>query len=314
MTKKKLVIVDASSLIYRAFYAFPPIKSREGDLSNAVYGFIMLFLKTIKDHNPDFITVVYDVKGPSFRHKEFADYKANRAKTPDELIKQIPKIKEFVDNLNIKSFEKQDFEADDIIGTIVSLSSSDIEIIIISNDKDSLQLVDQRTTVYTPNSGSKVAIYNREKVIEKYQGITPDQFADFRALTGDPSDNIPGVAGIGDKTAIKLINQFKNIENLYNAIETSSICNLQANKKKGLTKSILEKLIKDKKNAFFSKKLSQIRRDVEIDFDLKETSFEKYDFQKAKTFIKKLGFKMLITRLPDYHKDQTEIPKQKPLF
>lgn len=286
---KKFIIIDASSFIYRAFYAFPSIKDKNGNLANALFGFIVLFLKSIQSFNPDFITVVHDVEGPTFRHKEFKDYKANRAKTPDELIQQIPKIKEFVASLNIKSFEKQGFEADDIIGTIstlVTATNNNIEVIILSNDKDSLQLINEKVFVSFPNSGNDN--YDIKKVVDRFQGVTPEQFSDFRGLTGDPSDNIPGVAGIGEKTAIKLINEFKNIENLYQAIEKG---------KTNLNNSIITKLINNKENAFFSKKLSIIKKDVDIDFKLEETLFQ-YKFEKAKTFVTNLGFKSLINRFP----------------
>ncbi len=291
--KKRFVIIDASSLIYRAFYVFPSIKNREGELSNAVYGFIMLFLKSIKDLQPDFIAVAYDVKGPTFRNKEFKDYKANRIKTPDELIQQIPKIKEFVKSLNIQSFEKPGFEADDIIGTLTAMVFlSKTETIILSNDKDSLQLVNKKTLVCLPNPGSKTVMYNRAKVIERFQGITPEQFADFRGLVGDPSDNIPGVFGIGEKTAIKLINEFKDLKTLYQIIDEKKIV---------LAPSILTKLINGRENAFFSRKLSIIKKDVDIDFELSKTSFSKYDYQQAKIFLADLGFKNLIKVLPGYN-------------
>ena len=297
MKIKKLIIIDASSLIYRAFYAVPPIKDKQGELSNAVYGFISIFLKVVKDLKPDFIVVAYDVKGPIFRHQEFKDYKANRAKTPDELILQIPKIKKFVKSLGVKSFEKSDFEADDIIGTIstsvsISTSNAGLKTIIVSGDRDSFQLINETTVVQVPKTGSNGIIYDRERVIEKYQGITPEQFPDFRALVGDPSDNIPGVKGIGEKTAIKLINEFENLENLYDEIDK---------KQTKISDSILAKLIKDKEKAFFSRKLSTIKKDVEIDFNLAETDFTKCDFEKAIIFIEELGFRGLIKNINNNH-------------
>ncbi len=290
--KKQLLIIDASSFIYRAFYAFPPIKNKNGELSNALYGFIMLFLKAIKDIDPDFIAIAYDVKGPTFRNEEFKDYKANRAKTPDDLIKQIPSIKEFVKSFNVSSFEKQGFEADDIIGTIAALAFpfSGLKTIILSNDKDNLQLVNEKTLVYLPKTGKKIDIYNKSKVIERFNGITPSQFADFRGLTGDPSDNIPGVLGIGEKTAIKLINEFNDLDKLYKMIDLS---------KTVLADSIIKKLINGRENAFFSKKLSIIKKDLEIDFVLEDTSFKKYRSEKVKKFLEFHGFKGLIKALPD---------------
>ena len=226
--KKRLIIIDSNSIIHRAFHALPLLTTKNGELVNAVYGFLLVFFKAIREFQPDYIAACFDFPGPTFRHKKYKEYKAKRPPTPKELYQQIPKIKEILEAFNIPIFEKEGFEADDIIGTLAAFSTkkviaSPIEIIILSGDTDILQLVNPQTKVYVLKRGVKdIVLFDENLVKEKFQGLNPKQILDFKALRGDPSDNIPGVTGIGEKTAIKLLLEFGSLENLYKEIKEDS--------------------------------------------------------------------------------------------
>ena len=208
--KKRLIIIDSNSIIHRAFHALPLLTTKNGELVNAVYGFLLVFFKAIREFQPDYIAACFDFPGPTFRHKKYKEYKAKRPPTPKELYQQIPKIKEILKDFNVPIFEKEGFEADDIIGTLAAFSTkkviaSPIETIILSGDTDILQLVNPQTKVYVLKKGVKdIVLYDENLVKEKFQGLTPEQILDFKALRGDPSDNIPGVTGVGEKIAIDL--------------------------------------------------------------------------------------------------------------
>ena len=293
MTKtKKIIITDSNSMIHRAFHALPSLTTPEGELVNAVYGFLSVFLKAIKEFNPDFIVTCFDLPFPTFRHKKYKEYKANRTPTPKELYQQIPIIKNLLKILKVPVFEKKGFEADDLIGTISSLVkkfNGDIEIIIITGDLDLLQLVDENVGVYLLRNGANNSfLYNQELVKEKYSGLSPSQLVDFRALRGDASDNIPGVSGVGEKTAIKFLNQFQNIENLYNLLEGGEDI--------GINGKIREKLIDQKDKAFLRQYLAAIKRDISIEIDYKELEWGNYNEKEFVDNLEKLGFKSLIKR------------------
>src|SRR3989344_834665 len=198
--QEKLVLIDGNALVHRAFHALPPL-SQKGDPTNAVYGFASILLKVIRDLKPDYMIATFDLPAPTFRHSEFADYKAHRPKTPDELVSQFPKVKEVVGAFDIPIYEMAGFEADDIIGTItarITNHESRIKTIIITGDLDTLQLVDENTEVYTLKKGiTETMIYDEKAVLERFDGLKPAQLNDFKGLKGDPSDNIPGVPGIG---------------------------------------------------------------------------------------------------------------------
>lgn len=295
--KKRLIIIDSNSLIHRAFHALPPLTTKKGELVNAVYGFLLVFLRTVRELKPDFIVATFDFPAPTFRHKEYKKYKAKRPPAPKELYTQIPKVKEILKAFGVPIFEKKGFEADDLIGTIAKLAPRkqafpEIETIILSGDLDVLQLVDFHTKAYSLGRGVKdIVLYNIDKVKEKYQGLTPSQLLDFKALRGDPSDNIPGVTGIGEKTAIQLIKEFGSLENLYKEIEK------ETEKSKRIKESVRKKLKEYKEQAFLSKKLCQIRKDVPIDFKLKNCQFKGYPKEKVIPVLKKLEFHTLIDRL-----------------
>ncbi|OGD41860.1 hypothetical protein A2567_02490, partial [Candidatus Azambacteria bacterium RIFOXYD1_FULL_42_11] len=269
--------------------------TKSGELVNAVYGFTSILIKTISNFKPDYIVAAFDAPGATFRHEEYKEYKATRVKAPDDLYAQIPRVKEILTAFNIPIFEKSGFEADDVIGTISkhlsAKSGKDIEVLILTGDMDNLQLVGKNVSVlYSPPSASKEQIiYDDKKIAERFEGLKPEQLIDFKGLKGDPSDNIPGVKGIGEKTAIILLNKFGTIEKLYGAIEKGKAENVSA--------GVLEKLKAGKDTAFFSKKLATIKQNVPIKFDLKKSEFGKFDKNKIIELFQNLGFVSLINRL-----------------
>jgi len=297
--KKRLIIIDSNSLIHRAYHALPPLTTKGGEEVGAIYGFLLVFFKALRELNPDFIAITFDLPSPTFRHKKFKFYKAKRPKLPPELCQQIPKIKEILRGFDLPIFEEEGFEADDLIGTISKLAPGkqifpEIETIILSGDFDTLQLVDSHTKVFALRRGIKDTIlYDESLVEEKYQGLVPEQLVDFKALRGDPSDNISGVKGIGEKTAISLIKEFKTLENLYKELEQNT------EKAKQMKTRIKEILVGHKENAFLSKELVQIKYDVPIDFNLEKCQFGKYNKEKMIKMLKNLEFYSLVEKLPE---------------
>ena len=290
---KKLVLIDANAIIHKAFYAIPPLTNRNKEQINAIYGFSSMLLKMIKDLKPDYITAAYDLPAPTFRHEQYAEYKANRPKKPDELIEQIPKTKEILKGFNIPVLEKQGFEADDIIGTLAKRFKN-IQILILTGDLDTLQLIDKNIKVYALRRGmSDIKIYGKKQVFERYE-LRPDQMVDYKGLRGDPSDNIPGAKGIGEKTAIILLKEFKTIQGLYKKID--KITDKEIEKHKFLTFKMVEKLRNDKKMAFFSKELTVIQLNVPIKISLKELKLD-FKIENVKKAFERFHFKSLINRL-----------------
>jgi DNA polymerase-1 len=296
--KKKLIIIDSNSVIHRAYHALPLLATKKGEIVNAVYGFLLVFFKAIKDFRPDYIVAAFDFPGPTFRYKKFKEYKAKRPPAPKELYQQIPKVKEVLKSFDVPVFEKEGFEADDIIGTVTDLAPQKqllpgIENIILSGDLDVLQLVDSQTKVYALRKGVKdVVLYDEKLVREKFQGLEPKQLLDFKALRGDPSDNIPGVTGIGEKTAIGLLLEFGSLENLYKEIEKNSGETVK------IKPRLKETLLEYKEQAFVSKDLAELCKNVPIDFNLKKCSWEEYNKKKVTQLLKNYEFYSLIERLP----------------
>ncbi|OGE80396.1 MAG: DNA polymerase I [Candidatus Doudnabacteria bacterium RIFCSPHIGHO2_01_FULL_43_23] len=289
---KKLMIVDGNSLIHRGFHAIPHLSTSKGEPSNGVYGFVTIFFNALKKIEPDYIAVAFDVPGGTFRNRMYPGYKAKRVKAPQELYDQIPKVKEFVKSLGLPIFEKPDYEADDLIGTIVKHDQDGIKNIIVTGDMDSLQLVDDHTTVFTTIKGlTEVKEYDSDAVLLRY-GFGPEYVVDYKALRGDPSDNIPGVAGIGEKGATELIKKFGHIEELYKQLEAES------SKAGRLPQTLKAKLLAHKKDAILSKKLATINTNSPIEFDLANTEFGNYDVAAALNFMKSMEFKSLLDKLP----------------
>lgn len=301
---KKLLAIDANALIHRAFHALPSLSTDKGKLVNAVYGFLLTFFKAIKDVKPDFVVALFDFPAPTFRHKEYKEYKAQREKTPDELVDQIPLVKEVLKKFKVKILEKEGFEADDLIGCIAKRASDkNIETVVVTGDLDLLQLVDEKVKVYTLRRGVKdTVLYDEKKVEERYQGLKPSQLTDFKALRGDPSDNIPGVLGIGEKTAIELIKKFKSLEKLYKEIEKNS--KKAEELKPGLKKSLKE----HKKQALLSKFLVELKCDASLEEKIEDLEWGNYKEEEVIKLFKEYGFKTLISRLDDLKgKDQLKI-------
>ncbi len=292
--EKTLLIIDANSLIHRAYHALPPLSTPKGEMVNAVYGFFSVFLKVTKELQPDYIVAAFDAPGPTQRHEKFKAYKAKRVKAPDELYAQIPLVKDALQNLGIPTYEKQGLEADDCIGTIARLARSRqvypaLEIIIVSGDQDAFQLVNEKTKVYTMRKGMQDTVLYDEKAVEKkFGGLKPAQLIDYKALRGDPSDNIPGVTGIGEKTAIELLNLYGSLDALYAGVESG-----EADKK--LKPRILQLLKDYKEQAFLSKHLATIEKAVPIDFRLPQFKWQE-DFSKAREALGRFGFESLIKR------------------
>ncbi len=295
---KKFLIIDGNALVHRAFHALPPLKTKRGELVNAVYGFCLIFLKAIKEIKPECVVATFDLAGPTFRHKQFKEYKAKRQKAPDELYQQLAGVKKLLRAFNVPIFEKQGFEADDLIGTVVKEAKRKqvlpkIENIILTGDMDALQLVDEQTKVYTMRKGIKdTVLYDVEKTKARYDGLTPKQLTDFRALRGDPSDNIPGVTGIGQKTAIELLKDFETLEKLYEEVEKETA------KAERIKPGVLQKLKQYKDQAFISQKLATIDQNVEIDFKLKDCQFGDYDKDDLIKTFQDFEFYALLKKLP----------------
>jgi len=287
---KRLIIIDGNAIVHRSYHALPPLKTKKGELVNAIYGFLLAFFKAVKDFNPDYIVATFDLPAPTFRHKKYKLYKANREKAPDDLYTQIPKIKDILKEFGVEIFEKKGFEADDLIGTISKLAPRKqihprIESIILTGDLDALQLVNKNTKVNALRKGVKdTVLYDEEGVKERYDGLIPNQLVDYKALRGDPSDNIPGVNGIGEKTAISLIKEYHSLDGVYKNI----------NKIKGSTR---DKLIGCEGQAYVSQMLARINQDVSIDFDLEKCAWKGYNKDKVTKVLERYEFRTLIDRV-----------------
>src|SRR3989339_1823912 len=246
-----LYLIDGNSYIHRAYHAIKNLTTSKGESVNAVYGFTKMLLKIIEQYKPDHIAVCFDYPAPTFRHKEFPDYKANRKKTDEELKNQFPMTKEIISALNIKIFEKEGYEADDLIATIAERASEQgIDTIIVTSDKDIFQIVNDKIRILNE---PKDSIYDKESVKEKI-GVFPDRIIDYLALAGDASDNIPGISGIGEKTAVKLIDQYGKIEDI---IKNYSLIGGRI----GLM------INEQSKSAILSKRLATLIKDVPIDIE-----------------------------------------------
>jgi len=295
MFKQRLIIIDGNALLHRAWHALPPLTTKTGKLINAVYGFTMVLLKVIKDLKPTHLAVTFDRRGPTFRHEMYKEYKATRIKQPPELYDQIEPIKKILTNFGIPIYEKDGYEADDLIATICdqkSIDNPETLSIILTGDLDTLQLVDDNTEVLTLKRGiTDTFLYDKKAVKERF-GLTPKQLIDFKALRGDPSDNIPGIYGLGEKTALEIIKEFNSIEELYEAIDKNSP------KLKKIKERYL-KLIKDQREtAFLSKKLVTLDHRSPITFELEKSKLRPYDREKIVKLFQELGFKSLLSKLP----------------
>ncbi len=278
----KFMILDGNSLIHRAFYAIPLLTTSEGIFTNAVYGLVNMLMKIIADERPQCVAVAFDKGKVTFRMDHFAQYKGHRKPTPDELRPQFALAKEVLTAMNIPVYELEGFEADDLIGTITRLSEEQgYHNVIVTGDRDALQLVSGATEVLLTKKGiTEIEKYDPARVNERY-GLTPEQIIDLKGLMGDPSDNIPGVPGIGEKTALKLIHEYGSVENLYENLDS-------------IPGKMREKLEQNRELAFLSKKLATIVRDVPYDIDLRHCLLEEPDYGSLLALFRKLEFRSLI--------------------
>jgi DNA polymerase-1 len=304
MKNKTFVIIDAMAMAYKAYFAFynRPLNTKKGEPTSAIFGFVNQLLKVLEDHKPDYIAVASDSKEKTFRHKMYKEYKATREEMPEDMVPQIGRIKEIVELMNIPLYIKPGYEADDIIGTVLRLAEKKGMIsYAITPDKDYMQLVTEKSIVAKPGRGTdEVVFFNPEKVKENY-GFEPKQMIDYLALVGDSSDNVPGVKGIGEKTALPLIQQFGTLENIYK--------NLNKIEKE----SVRKKLEENKDNAFLSKELVTINCNVPMEFDFEKAKFENPDFDKLRDLFIELELKNPYARLLkiyNHDSEQKEITKE----
>jgi DNA polymerase I len=283
---KKLVLIDGNSIAYRAFFALPLLNNEKGIHTNAVYGFTMMLMKILEDEQPTHILVAFDAGKTTFRHKTFSEYKGGRQKTPPELSEQFPFIRELLKAYGISQYELENYEADDIIGTLSLLAEKEgFETKVISGDKDLTQLSSDKTTVSITRKGiTDIEEYTPAHIQEKY-GLSADQIIDMKGLMGDASDNIPGVPGVGEKTAIKLLKEYGTLENLLQSIDKVS------------GKKLQEKLAEFKDQAVMSKELATITREAPVDVSLSELEYEGSEKEKVVRIFKELGFNSLLDKL-----------------
>lgn len=281
MSKKRLFLIDGNAYIHRAFHALPPLTTSRGEMVNAVYGFIRMMLKILRKESPDYVAVCFDYPAPTFRHKEYKEYKATRKRAPDELRSQIPLAHEIVKALNLALFEKEGYEADDLLATLSERAKKGgIETIIVTGDKDALQLVDKSISVLNEPKG----ILYDEKEVKERLSIAPQQIIDFMALMGDQSDNVPGVRGIGPKTATQLIQRFGSIENLYQHLDEI----------KGKLK---ERLLDSREEAFLSKRLVILEKNVPLKFEISHCRIKPPKREELLGLLHRLEFRSLIAEL-----------------
>ena len=304
----KLVLIDGNSIMNRAFYGIMGSKmltTKDGKYTNAVYGFLAIMFKLLEEVNPEYLVVAFDLKAPTARHKMYEGYKANRKGMPDELAEQMPIIKEILRAMNIDIVEMEGYEADDVIGTLSRYGESKgLDVIILSGDRDNFQLATDKVTIRIPHTKAgktETDEYNREKIIEKY-GLDPRQLIDVKGLQGDASDNIPGVPGIGEKTALALIQKFGSIEKLYEQVEKEE---------DGLKGKQREKIVNNKDLAFLSKTLGTINLEVPIEDKLEDFKVEPWDKEKVLNIFKELNFNRYIDRFNLRGEGNSTIDKQK---
>ncbi|HET7473886.1 MAG TPA: DNA polymerase I [Candidatus Limnocylindrales bacterium] len=288
MPTERLMLLDGYGLVYRGYFALPPLTTSKGDLVNGAFGFASIVLRGLQDLQPDYLAVSFDLPGPTFRHEQYADYKATRTKMPDDLRDQFPKVREIVKALRIPVYEMPGYEADDVIGTITRQLDprDDLETTIVTVDLDMLQLVTPRVRLMTTRSGvENTVIYDVAKIDERF-GLRPDQMVDYKALKGDPTDNIPGVPGVGEKTAAKLIRDFGTLDDLLARLDEVTPAKLG------------EKLRDHVAQIRMGRELSRIVRDLPIEIDLEAARLGDYDRDTVVRLFREYEFRTLIERLP----------------
>ncbi len=280
---KKLLVIDGNSILNRAFYGVKPLSSSEGIPTNAIFGFVNILNKNLEAIKPDYAAVAFDLKAPTFRHKMYDGYKSGRKGMPEELAEQLPYAKQIVTILGLTVLEKEGYEADDILGTLAALADDSTDSYILTGDRDSLQLINDKTTVLLATNNEPIT-FNRAAFVEKY-GVQPEQFVDVKALMGDSSDNIPGVAGIGEKTALKLISEFGSLDELYAALPAPS-----------LSAGVNAKLEAGRESAFLSRTLAKICTEMPLDKDFSDIARRELDRGEAYKLFTKLELSSFIKK------------------
>ncbi|MGD0017759.1 MAG: DNA polymerase I [Candidatus Limnocylindrales bacterium] len=283
----RLMLLDSNGLIYRGYHALPPLTTSRGELVNAVFGFCSILLRGIADVQPEYVAACFDLPGPTFRHEQFAAYKATRAPMPDDLRSQFPKVREVVAALRIPVYEMAGYEADDVIGTITrDLDARGIDTTVVTGDLDMLQIVTEHTRLMTTRQGvDSTVYYDPARIWERFE-LRPDQMIDYKALKGDPTDNIPGIPGVGEKTAAKLVGDFGSLEGLYERLAEVKPDKLR------------EKLGEAREQVFASRELSRIVRDLPVRLDLEAARLADYDRAEVVRLFREFEFRSLIDRLP----------------
>jgi DNA polymerase-1 len=283
----RLMLLDSNGLIYRGYHALPPLTTSKGELVNAVFGFCSILLRGIQDLQPEYVAACFDLPGPTFRHEQFADYKATRAPMPDDLRSQFPKVREVVAALRIPVYEMAGYEADDVIGTITrDMDARGIDTTVVTGDMDMLQIVTEHTRLMTTRQGvDSTVYYDPAKIWERFE-LRPNQMIDYKALKGDPTDNIPGIPGVGEKTAAKLVGQFGSLEGIYERLSDVRPDKLRF------------KLVEAREQVFASRELSRIVCDLPISLDLDAAHLSDYDRAEVVRLFREFEFRTLIDRLP----------------
>ncbi|MCK4588334.1 hypothetical protein KAT60_00770 [Candidatus Woesebacteria bacterium] len=286
----KLILIDGNAILHRAYHAMPPLTTKKGEPIGAVHGFVSMLLRVIQDLKPTHLVVAFDRKEPTFRHKEYKPYQAHRPETDKDLVLQFDKVKDVIKAFGIPIYDKAGFEADDVIGTLAKQGEKKLEeIVIVTGDKDILQLVSDKTKVYLPIRGlSESKLMGEEEVVEKI-GVKPSQIDDYKALVGDPSDNYPGVPGVGPKTATKLLSEYETVKDVYKNL-------------KNIPAPVAKKLEEGKKSAIVCQMLAEIITNVPVRLDIKDADDWGVDRKEVLDLFAEFGFKTLSKRVKDVGK------------
>jgi len=278
---ENFVIIDGNNLMFRAFYALPPMSNFDGEASNAIYGFTNMLVKIIKDIHPKYLAVTFDVSKKNFRHERFQEYKGTRKPTPPELVTQFPVMKELLGKMNITVVEKEGLEADDLMGCLSKMY--DTHNIIVSADRDAFQLISQDTEIRFPKKGISETITLNCDNLKEYYGVNPEQVVDLKSLMGDASDNIPGVSGVGEKKSLQLITEYNTLDGVYDNIDK-------------ITGKLKENLLNDKERAYLSRYLATIVTDEKLDYKLSDFEYS-YPFgEEVRDVFKKFQFDSLLKK------------------
>lgn len=288
---KKLILIDGNAIFHRAYHSLPPFKTSKGEITNAIYGFLRMLIDIYLKLQPDYLGIAWDRKAPTFRHEKYEDYKATRAAPPEDLYPQLPRLKEVIEAFKIPQIEQDGYEADDLLGTAAHRAEkeSGLETIIVTGDQDALQLVTDKTHIMAPIKGiSEVKMFDPSLVREKF-GVRPDQVIDYKALSGDTSDNIPGVPGVGPKGAKELLQKYDNLSNIYKHLDE-------------LTPALRARMEAGKKSAYLSQELATIHTDAPIEFSLEKYQTHDIDYPAVEKLFDELEFRSLVKKLDQLKK------------